>query len=51
MNHYRVVIQMYNRPNPCYHFPFLYDDEDDTIGRPVHSTGDSRPPPQPRPNS
>ena len=47
MNHYRVVIQIYNRPNPCYHCPFLYDDEDDTIGRPAHSTAIRGPHPNP----
>ena len=42
-----VVIQIYNRPNPCYHFPFLYDDEDDTIGRQAHSTAIRGPHPNP----
>ena len=47
MNHYRVVIQIYNRPNPCYHCSFLYDDEDDTIGRQAHSTAIRGPHPNP----
>ena len=47
MNHSRVVIQIYNRPNPCYHCPFLYDDEDDTIGRQAHSTAIRGPHPNP----
>jgi hypothetical protein len=33
-----VVIRIYSCPNPRYHCPFLYDDEDDTIGRQAHST-------------
>jgi hypothetical protein len=33
-----AVIEIYKPPNPCYHFLFLYDDEDDTIGRQAHST-------------
>jgi len=33
-----VVIRIYSRPNPRYHCPFLYDDEEDTIGRQAHST-------------
>jgi|GEM_PF-6391433 len=28
-----VVLRIYRRPNPRYHFPFLYDDEDGTIRR------------------
>jgi hypothetical protein len=36
MHHYRAIIEIYNRANPCYHFLFLYDDEDDTIGRQAH---------------
>jgi hypothetical protein len=27
-----VVVQIFKRPNPCYHYLFLYDDADDTVG-------------------
>ncbi len=42
-----VVKEIYNRPNPCYHCAFLYDDEDDTIGRQAHSTAFRGPHPNP----
>jgi hypothetical protein len=47
MNHYRAIIEIYIPANPCYHFPFLYDDEDDTIGRQAHSTAIRGPDPNP----
>gem|GEM_PF-6962402 len=28
-----VVLRIFNRQNPCYHCPFLYDDARDAIGR------------------
>ncbi|MGA8145235.1 MAG: hypothetical protein WB987_15215, partial [Candidatus Acidiferrales bacterium] len=31
--HVCVVLRIFNRPDPRYHFPFLYDDGHDTIGR------------------
>jgi hypothetical protein len=48
-----VVIRIYSRPNPRYHFPFSYDDEDDTIRRQAHSTAIRGPRPNPAqiPNS
>ena len=53
MVHYRVIIEIYNRANPCYHLLFLYDDEDDVIGRQARSTAIRGPRPNPAqiPNS
>ena len=48
-----VVIRISKPQSPCYHFQFLYDDEDDTIGRQAHSTAIRGPHPNPAqiPNS
>jgi hypothetical protein len=38
-----VVIRIFNRQKARYHFPFLYDDADVTIGRHSGSQGKSLP--------
>ena len=38
-----VVIRLSSRPKPCYHYPFLYNDANVTIGGQTHSAGRKTP--------